>query len=138
MKYLKLFEEWANTDYTDQWGKRIVWEMDDFKIAISDDKNPSRISLWKGDKNVGNLYLGERYKFEGEYFYKVSSIDIDKKWRGQGLSTQMYRIALEYITVAGIISYLPDRINKKQVPNVYKRLGGEVIGDFAIVRKPVL
>lgn len=131
MHHIKLFEDF----YTDQWGKLIVWENNYFKIAVSDLINPTRISLWN-DKNIGNLYLSTgKYELVGKKYFKVSSIEIDKKFRGLGLSTELYKIALEYINADGIISYLPDRINKKQIPNIYKRLGGEIIGDFAIINK---
>ncbi len=132
MKYLKLYED----IYTDKWGKSIVWERDEFKIAVSDLINPTRISLWVNDKNIGNLYLSTiPYKIENRKYYKISSIEIDKKWRGMGLSTELYKVALDHITADGIVSYLPDRINKKQIPKIYKRLGGEIIGDYAIINK---
>lgn len=130
MKYIKIYE-----DYTDKYGKLIVYDEGDYKIAVSDNNNPTRISVWKEDKNIGNMY-NQVTKYKGEKYLKVSSIDIDKKYRGLGLGKELYRVALKYTDTKGILSYLPDRINKNTVPSIYKSLGGVIEdGDYAIIYK---
>ena len=48
-----------------------------------------------------------------------------------GIARLLYKLALEHINnkYSGIISYLPDRVNKKAIPKLYKRLGSEKIED---------
>ena len=47
----------------------------------------------------------------------------------------MYKTLLNHILYDGIVSYLPDRINKKQIPSIYKSLGGYIKDDYAIILK---
>lgn len=132
MKHVKLFEEFL---YEDEYGKAITYDDGNYKIAISDDINPTRISLWENNKNIGNLYTGGILKLDDLKLIKISSIEIDKKHRGNGLSKLMYKTLLKHILYDGIVSYLPDRINKKQIPSIYKSLGGHIKDDYAIILK---
>lgn len=125
------------TNYIDSYGKKIVYENDGYSIAVSDDVNPTRVSLWYEKKNVGNLYL-QMTNFKSKKYMKVSSLEILPKFRGQGLSTIFYKVALKYLDkdVKGIISYLPDRINKKQVPKIYSKLNAFIVdSDYQIIPK---
>jgi GNAT superfamily N-acetyltransferase len=133
MKYIKLFEQF--THYKDDFEKEIVWDNGEYKIAVSDLEDPSRISLWYNDKNVGNMYLASTINLDGETYTKVNSIEIEPKFRGQGLGKALYQVALKYITTDGIASYLPDRVNKTQVPSIYKKLNSFTKDDYNIIPK---
>jgi len=50
----------------------------------------------------------------------------------------LYQVALKYIRndISGLYSYLPNRDNKIQVPNIFKRLNGYIVdGDHAFIEK---
>jgi predicted GNAT family acetyltransferase len=135
MKFIKLFEQFTNIENTDEYGKSVVWDNGEYKIAVSELENPSRISLWYNDNNVGNMYLSSKINLDGETYYKISEVGIDEQHRGKGLGTSLYQVALKYITTDGIASYLPDRVNKTQVPSIYRKLNSFTKDDYNIIPK---
>jgi 8-oxo-dGTP pyrophosphatase MutT (NUDIX family) len=125
--------------YTDDGNKLVVYQTKDYKIAVDNIDNARYITLWfvnslfDIDVKVGYLAL---YETE-DRFLKVQEIDIQKQHRGKGLSIIMYLIALKYSSdnIKGIKSYLPDRVNKKQVPKIYKKLNAKNIDDWSYIYK---
>jgi len=119
--------------------KNVVYSTKDYKIAVDNVNNARYITLWfvnslfELDVKVGSLAL---YKTEDD-FLKVQEIDIQKSHRGKGMATKMYLMALKYSAdnIKGIKSYLPDRVNKRQIPKIYKRLNGKIKGDWAYIYK---
>lgn len=128
--------------YTDDGNKYIVQQKGDYKIVVDNPEDATHITLWRNvevkgrkyDKKVGTLSLSKGV-VSPDGFLKVNSIEIDKSERGQGFGTEMYRVAMKYAKegIKGIKSYTPDRINKKQVPSIYKRLGGTQEGDYQTI-----
>lgn len=47
----------------------------------------------------------------------------------------MYDILISMIgdDIKGLYSYLPDRVNKKQIPKIYKRYKTIIKGDYEII-----
>jgi len=125
--------------FTDDGNKLVVYQTKDYKISVDDINNAKYISLWfvnplfDLDVKVGHLALSKTE----DGFLKVQEIDIQKQHRGKGFSTLMYLMALKYSSenIKGIKSYLPDRVNKRQVPKIYKKLNGKNIGDWAYIFK---
>jgi predicted GNAT family acetyltransferase len=125
--------------YNDDGNKKVVYSTKDYKIAVDDVNNARYITLWfvnslfDIDVKVGSLTL---YKTEDD-FLKVQEIDIQKSHRGKGMATKMYLMALKYSNdnIKGIKSYLPDRVNKKQIPKIYKALNGKSNEDYAYIYK---
>lgn len=117
----------------DEHGKNIVWERGPYFIAVDDPQSVSYVTLWKDGKRIGSL--STRSHPGNNDYLGVSGIDIKKSDQGQGLGTQMYRELLKFADpkYKGIASYLPDRSNKRQIPAIYKKLGGTVEGDMAII-----
>jgi GNAT superfamily N-acetyltransferase len=128
-----IFEQFTN--YKDEFEKEIVWDNGEYKIAVSDLEDPTRISLWYDDKNIGNMYLSSEIFLDEETYTKVNSIEIDSNHRGKGLGKKLYQVALKYITTDGIASYLADRVNKNQVPSIYKSLNGFEKDGYNIIPK---
>jgi hypothetical protein len=120
----------------DEHGKNIVFERDGYSIAVNSVDDVSRISLWENGKNVGNLNLVAGRSSDLKGYKAISSIEINKANRGIGLATEMYRVALKYIgeKYKGIGGENEQRSNSKQIPAIYKRLGGiqHQSGDFTI------
>jgi len=123
---------------TDEHGKHIVFDNDTYKISVNNPNDATYIALWHQGKKVGAMYTGNGRTSDTEGYSTIRSVDIDKKHQGQGMGKQMYRIALQYAheKYKGIGSEQPDRINKKQVPAILKRLGGKEheSGDITIER----
>jgi hypothetical protein len=128
-----------------------------YKIAVNDINNADYITLWKTDTNTGkdkkvgalkleDTTIGRNSFFSNSQiswlnntdFLKVSYIEIDKSSRGLGLGLEMYKVALKYSAdnIKGIKSYLPDRVNKRQIPKIYKALNGKIEdNDYAYIYK---
>ena len=89
-------------------------------------------------KKVGEMHLGKGRTSDTEGYATIRSVDIDKAHRGQGMGHQLYKTALKYVheKYKGIGSEQPDRINKKQVPSILRRMGGvnHESGDITIDR----
>lgn len=127
---------------TDDYGKNIVFDGGGYKVAVNKVDNASYITVWKEKKGqlvkcgvldthiITQTINGER----GEYV-NIDYIQIDKADRGKGLGRLLYKIQLDHSpqTVKGIISYLPNRSNKRQVPRIYKSLGSFLDGDYEII-----
>jgi predicted GNAT family acetyltransferase len=124
---------------TDEHGRNIVWENGDYEISFSHgSRRHYYIALWDKStgKKVGELYASLENKDVPDGYLSVDNVKIDKKHRGKGLSKEMYQAVIDFSdeAVKGISSYLPDRINEKQVPRIWNRLGGTVEGDYQNVR----
>lgn len=114
----------------------VVWKSGDFCITLDSLTNLKYIVCWCDGEQIG--FLDTRgYQTRGDKKYiLIDGITLEKNYRGKGLGFQMYKCLLDYCGVDGIISYQPDRINNKQVPAIYKRLGNFIEdGDYWIVNK---
>ena len=88
--------------------------------------------LNKKQLGSGNdAYISElKYSEEGDKdfskYLKISEVEIEKEHRGKGLSNLLYKALIDYSgnDVKGILSHTPNRINKIQVPKIWKSLGG--------------
>ena len=121
---------------TDEHGKKIVWEQGDYSISVNSLPIPSYITLWYKGERMGSFYVDLITK-NGKKWYKVSSVHINERHKGNGLGKKMYQVLLSIPNeIEGIYSYLPDRSNKKQIPKIYNSLGGYVEdGDYAYIPK---
>ena len=120
--------EYVKVVYTRQTGDGL------FAITVNNPVNPSCVTLFLEGKAVARLLSHEMTR-KGEQWMRIEGIEIPTKYRGRGFGKQMYRVLLDHIKTKGIASYLPDRTNKKQVPKIYKALGGVVDGDWAYIPK---
>ena len=130
--------------FTDDGNKLVVFNQyrnyTPYKIAVDDINNAEYITLWKTDtdtgkdKKIGYLRLYEN----SDGFLSVSESSIeDRGSKGLGLGLEMYKTALKYSSdkVKGIVSYLPNRTNKKQIPKIYKKLNSVKDGDYEYILK---
>lgn len=124
----------------DEHGKNIVYDNGTYKISVNDPHDANYIALWHENKAVGKMYLGHGRTSDTKGYATVRSVDIDKKHQGQGMGRQMYNVAMKYVhdKYKGIGSEHPDRANKKQVPSIFRKLGGvnHESGDITVDRKP--
>ena len=124
----------------------IVFEKGDNRISVDKPGNASKVVLWTKQEVKGREYYRKSgslnttiktKKVNGEIgdYLNISEIEIEKAERGKRLGIQMYRelIANAPANVKGIISYVPNRVNKTQVPSIYKRLGAFTDGDYDII-----
>lgn len=115
----------------------VVWEEGEYAITVDSLVNAKYVSLWYKGVAIGRITT-KTYKRGEENYTEVSSANIDfPKHKGLGLGKEMYRALLKHISTAGIISYLPDRVNKRAVPAIYRSLGAHEDGDWAIIKKPL-
>jgi RNA:NAD 2'-phosphotransferase (TPT1/KptA family) len=118
----------------EQWeGKNVVGYARGYRIAVDDPGDAAYVTAWTEDnRKVGVLATrNEPASSALQEYLGVAKVEVDKKHRGSGIAFAMYRALLAYMgpRYKGIKSYLPDRANKRQVPKIWKRLGGYVWPD---------
>ena len=125
--------------YTDEHGKKVVYENDCYKIAVDDINDAKYITLWHNGKRVGVLearvkYLEEYHGYSGK-FLSVEAVYVDSPHRDKGYGLEMYKALQKYSKddVIGFLSYLPNRANKKSIPKIYSHFKNVIVGDFQIV-----
>lgn len=132
--------------YTDENDNPIVYERDGFRISVNKPRNASYVVLWAKQEVKGRTYWRKAGVIDtnlkqktingvpGKYL-GISYVDIEKAYRGQGLGVQMYRTLMYHAApdISGIISYTPNRVNKLQVPKIYKKLGAITVDDNQII-----
>lgn len=127
--------------YTDEYGKAIVFDNGEFKISVNSVEDATYIALWKDGKKVGNMYLTPGRNSGTKDYMAVSTIVIESKYRGKGMGLEMYKAALKYSSMAfaGIGGENEQRSNSKQVPSIYRKLGGRQLpsGDFVLDRNKI-
>jgi hypothetical protein len=123
MKHILKYRDFVNENT----GAIPVFISGDYKITINKELEPTHLVLFYQDKKVGvlNCYVNEtRFEFCGNKpykFYHVSYVEINKEHRNKGYGKKLYQILEEYRgDVKGLISSLPDRVNKNQIPKIYK------------------
>lgn len=89
----------------------------------------------KKEKEIGflNSYVDEKNQ---KRYANIRGIQIHPSHRKQGLGVLMYKSIIEYsdkLDIDGIISYLNRRINNKEIPHIYKKLGSITKDGFAII-----
>lgn len=128
----------------DEYGKNIVFDNGQYRVVVNKPDNVTYVTAWKLKKDkwtkIGEFYTHEfDYTYNGEKgkYLSVESIDLDKADRGLGIGKLMYRVMLDHAAphIKGIISYLPNRSNKRQVPKIYKSMGAIDDGDYQIILK---
>lgn len=115
-------------------GKKVLWSNGDYFIASGNAAN-TYLTLWTANNvRVGMMDTTLINKIHpvtriAESRAKVSSIHIEPKHRGRNLGQALYKTLLQWLPaeVSGIYSYLPDRINKKQIPAIYRKFDGYVV-----------
>jgi GNAT superfamily N-acetyltransferase len=130
----------------DEYGKEIVYDNGDYRIVVDDEDNARYITLWhkKYVKGNGkwtkcgvldaNRTTVNNDDMKGNYL-SIGSVEIDKKHRGKGFGTKMYKALFDFSSndIKGILSYLPNRSNKKQIPRIYSKLGAITKGDYQYI-----
>ena len=123
--------------------KHIVWSQNGVRIAVNDPDDATYVTVWTDDnKRIGAFSTRGTRTVNGKRYLMISTIDLNKKFRGQGIGHQMYRALLVHMApnLAGLISYLPDAVNAKQVPRIHHRLGAQIVpdeADFHIIARPL-
>jgi len=132
--------------YIDEHGKNIVFDNGDFKIAVDDVTDARYITFWCKEIVKGKEYFAKRgyldawksemkFKDRDGLYLSIRSIEIEKKYRGRGYGAKMYKALATFChkDIKGIYSYLPNRVNKKQIPYLYKKMGGITDGDYEFI-----
>ena len=133
-----LQENFLDAPESDEYGKRIMYRAGDYLISVDSPVDAAYLVLWYKGKNVGMLSLSSHH-FEGAPYRRVRATEIKPAHRGMGFGFKLYQLAMRTMSpaYAGIVSYLPERTNKKQVPRIYQKLGGHLAGaDYAIIPNP--
>jgi hypothetical protein len=128
----------------DEFDNDVVYKKGDYKILVNSLKSPTHISLfydnYKGWEKIGALsvHISERkftFDVDFEKYYKVSEIEIKKEHRNKGFGKIMYDILIKMSgeNIRGLYSYLPDRVNKTQIPSIYKHYKTIIDNDNEII-----
>jgi|694.fasta_scaffold00239_53 hypothetical protein len=134
--------------FEDANGNKIVFEKGDYRISVDNDNNAKKAVLWHKEivngkeywakRGVLNANISEsRFSEEGDKdfqkYLKISEVEIEKEHRGNRLGQELYKALIDYAgsDVKALISYTPSRVNKREVPNIWKRLGARQMKDNA-------
>lgn len=132
------------TAAVEKWNEKfVVGRVGSYRIAVNQSEDATYITAWTEDnKKVGSLSLKSTLPGEGLRAYAgIDYVGVDKKHQRNGLAMAMYRAALQYMSPKwkGIKSYLPDRVNKKAVPTIWRRLHGYLWPDnvdYMVIDRP--
>lgn len=145
---VKNFKQFVNENKynisKDEFNNDVVYKKGDYKILVNSLNAPTHITLWydnyKGWEQVGALtvHVSERrFSFDDDFekYYKVSEIEIKPQHRNKGFGKIMYDILIEMRgeNIKGLYSYLPNRVNKTQIPSIYKHYKTIVDNDNEII-----
>ncbi len=122
-----LAKEDAETDPNLWNGKSSVWTNGQYHIVVDTPGNAKYISVWTQD-NTRVGYLETRTIPGYKDWLAIGDVGLLKDHRGKRLGIQMYRVLIQEMApkYKGIAGYLPDTINKREVPAIYRRLGGKL------------
>lgn len=128
--------------FTDEYGKNIVYDDGSHRIAVDDPKDAAYVTLWREKKGkwikVGAIDAWKsemNYKDRNGKYLNIAQANIDKNSKGKGYGSKMYQALIDFSAqnIAGIYSYLPNRVNKKEIPKIYKKFDSEIDGDYDII-----
>lgn len=116
--------------YPYEWNeKTIVWDNGRYYLAVNDFNDPTYLTMWnENNQRIGAMATRPMNKRK-EQWLGISNVEVQTK--GQRLGTLMYQKLLDMMNPkwAGLVGYVPDMTNKKQIPSIYKRLGAEMPED---------
>lgn len=144
MRYSEYDEDGPNHPFPDQsppfvWqGKNIQWCDGTYAIAVDDPHDATYVSVWTEDNRcIGRLTTRGRVLSN---HLSIGTSELDKRHRGRKIGYLMYQTLLSCLSPKwkGIATYLPDQVNVRQVPAIWKKLGGYSPagnGDFLVSDK---
>lgn len=115
-------------------GKQIVAQKNGYRIAVDDLDDASYVTAWSEDnKKVGSISTRRTPDAIGKDYLSISLAEVDPKHRKKGIAGAMFKALLAHLAPRwkGISSYLPDQVDKKAIPTIWKRLGGRLHSDNA-------
>lgn len=122
---------------TERWNdKNVASTVGDYRIVVDEPNDTTYVTVWTSDnKRVGELATRRTPDEIGRNYLGISHVEVLPAHRGYGLGLAMYNALLDNLPPKwkGIASYLPDQANQKQIPQIWKRLGGEIIDDHTVV-----
>lgn len=104
--------------------KTIVWTNGAYAISVDDMDDARYVAVWTADNKCVGKLTTTGGTLRGEYL-GIGGVSLAPKHRGQRLGYLMYLCLLKYLGTKwkGISTYLPNQVNKKQVPKIWNRLG---------------
>lgn len=148
MKFKKwiITEELISSLPKDDSGSPIAWEKDNYRITLYITSNYFNAYLMHNEKpwkQIGSLKTkvsNKKIKGATIKYSEVISISLHKEHQQKGFGTLLYKILLKYLPdeIAGIGSNILYRINKKEIPKIYEKLGYQSYndGDFQLIKNP--
>ena len=130
--------------FEDEQGRNIVFDSKDYRISVDSPKNAKHIVLWYNKDNkwskVGALTASgtdKRFEWDNDImdYLKINEVEINKEHQGKGFGTKLYQTLFDFCDkqYKGLMSYLPDRVNKNQVPSIYKKFKTKTQGDYHVI-----
>lgn len=127
---ITIFEQHSEADLWN--GKNVVAARHGYRIAVDNVGDAAYVTAWTPDnKRVGVLSTRTTPDNVGRDYLSVSRVEVDPKHRNKGIGLALFRALLDQLAPKwrGIGSYLPDQVNRREVPKIWRRLGGRVHPD---------
>ncbi len=88
------------------------------------------IEFDKKNKTIGTIEAGER----GDNIWSVFNVFVTEFYRDKGIGIMMYRTLIDKLREEGAVQLVSDTtLNSIHVGKIYKKLGGEFIGDRWVI-----
>lgn len=122
-------EIWAKTDFM---GRNIIYQDESYKISINSFLKPKVVNLFKtsfpSEKKVGELVLFEKYHNNKQYLI-IKYVTLDISTDNENYNYYYSRMINSVLSILpknidGILINFDDRINKKEIVNLFSELGG--------------
>jgi len=153
IEYNKIIKESINRNdrkvlFVDQDGKNIVYDDGEYRIAVDSPNDCRYVTLWHKEIIKEKEYWAKRgaltanvserrfdWDKDFQYYLSIGEIAIEREFRGKGYGSKMYDVLIKYSNpkIVGLYSYLPNRVNKQQVPSIYRKYNPKIVGDYQVI-----
>ncbi len=106
-----------------------------FDIVVDNKNNPRYFSLFFLDDKIGYLSLEDFDSPMGLFLNVKEVLILNTGYRGFGLCQELYLEALKVKSIDGLVSFIPNRIDEKCIPNIYGNFKTKIIDDFEYILK---
>ena len=97
-------------------------------------ESPRYFSLFKEDIKIGFLSTKE-INVNSDIFLLISEVLINKEYRNNNLSKELYKSALDFCDCEGLASFIPNRLDTEKVNKIYAKFNTVIFENYEYIYK---